>query len=165
VGLVIGKDEFTATGQSTEAIFQHWVDASPPLAKCMAGAQAIGPWQITGDFSYLNRKLAADRVLCVVDAAGFMDPIFSAGVFLAMWSGKLAAEVVAKSVERGDNGARWLAVKRPLHRPWVSSRCRRFRRVWRRARLWRPARIIAGRNRRATSAPDRWAGDRALPSE
>ncbi len=29
-----------------------------------------------------------------------MDPIFSAGVFLAMWSGKLAAEVVLKSLER-----------------------------------------------------------------
>ena len=29
----------------------------------------------------------------VGDAAGFMDPIFSAGVFLAMWSGKLAAGV------------------------------------------------------------------------
>ena len=30
-----------------------------------------------------------------------MDPIFSAGVFLAMWSGRLAAEVVRQSLARG----------------------------------------------------------------
>jgi hypothetical protein len=38
-------------------------------------------------------------LLRVGDAAGFMDPIFSAGVFLASWSGKLAAETVLKSLE------------------------------------------------------------------
>lgn len=109
VGLVIDKDEFAAFGKSTEAVFQHWVDVSPPLARRMAHAQRVGPLQTTSDFSYCNRKLAADRVLRVGDAAGFMDPIFSAGVFLAMWSGKLAAEVVAKSVAGGHNGARLLA--------------------------------------------------------
>jgi len=35
----------------------------------------------------------------------FMDPIFSAGVFLAMHSGRLAAGAVAESLRRGDDGA------------------------------------------------------------
>jgi hypothetical protein len=47
--------------------------------------------------------------LRVGDAAGFMDPIFSAGVYLAMYSGKLAAELVDESLQRGDDGSSRLA--------------------------------------------------------
>jgi flavin-dependent dehydrogenase len=38
-----------------------------------------------------------------------MDPIFSAGVFLAMHSGQLAAEVVRDAVSAGTDGGRKLA--------------------------------------------------------
>jgi hypothetical protein len=48
-------------------------------------------------------------LLRVGDAAGFMDPIFSAGVFLAMWSGKLASETVVESIKRGTTGGRGFA--------------------------------------------------------
>jgi len=108
VGLVIDKDEFTLAGKSTEEIFQHWINVSPPMARRMKDARPTGPMQITSDFSYFNRKLAAGRVIRVGDAAGFMDPIFSAGVFLAMWSGKLAVEAVVKALAAGNDGARLL---------------------------------------------------------
>jgi flavin-dependent dehydrogenase len=45
----------------------------------------------------------------VGDAAGFMDPIFSAGVFLAMWSGKIAAETVDLSLKEGKPSPRLFA--------------------------------------------------------
>jgi flavin-dependent dehydrogenase len=48
-------------------------------------------------------------LLRVGDAAGFMDPIFSAGVFLAMWSGKLAAEVVVQAMSNGKANGRLFA--------------------------------------------------------
>ena len=38
-----------------------------------------------------------------------MDPIFSAGVFLAMFSGKLAAEAIDQSLAAGDDGAQRFA--------------------------------------------------------
>jgi hypothetical protein len=48
---------------------------------------------------------------------GFMDPIFSAGVYLAMQSGKLAAEAVIASLAAGDDGARrFAAYERRVHR-------------------------------------------------
>ena len=65
--------------------------------------------QTTSDFSYRNRRLAGHRLLRVGDAAGFMDPIFSAGVYLAMYSGKLAAKLVDASLHAGDDGHRRLA--------------------------------------------------------
>jgi FADH2-dependent halogenase len=103
VGLVIDKVEFAKEGQP-EQVFQRWVEASPVVRKRMAGATLLGNMQTTSDFSYYNRRFIGQRLLRVGDAAGFMDPIFSAGVFLAMWSGKLAAESILSALERGDAG-------------------------------------------------------------
>jgi FADH2-dependent halogenase len=106
VGLVLDKDEFAQSGGKPTEIFQRWLDATAPLKDRMTNARLVGEMQTTTDFSYYNRRLVGQRLLRVGDAAGFMDPIFSAGVFLAMWSGKLAAEVIQQSLIRNDDGAR-----------------------------------------------------------
>ncbi|MBI3191071.1 MAG: tryptophan 7-halogenase [Pedosphaera parvula] len=72
----------------------------------MEHARLVNDIQTTTDFSYYNKRFVGDRLLRVGDAAGFMDPIFSAGVYLAMYSAKLAAEAVETSLQRGDDGAR-----------------------------------------------------------
>lgn len=106
VGIVIDKDEFARSGTTPEEQFQLWVESTPPVRDRLKAAQRIGALQTTSDFSYYNRRFASHRLLRVGDAAGFMDPIFSAGVFLAMWSGKLAAEAVSQSLARGTPGKR-----------------------------------------------------------
>jgi len=102
VGIVFDKDEFTTSEGSPGEIFHRWVEATRAVRKRMKEARLVGAIQTTSDFSYHNRRLAGHRLLRVGDAAGFMDPIFSAGVFLAMWSGKLAAQVVGKCLEHGQ---------------------------------------------------------------
>jgi FADH2-dependent halogenase len=104
VGLVIDRDEFTSSKGTPEDIFRRWVDDSAAVRKRMRGARLLNAMQTTSDFSYYNRRLIGNRLLRVGDAAGFMDPIFSAGVFLAMWSGKLAAEKVSEALARGEPG-------------------------------------------------------------
>ena len=106
VGLVLDKDEFTASKCTPMEVFNQWQENSPVMQGRMKNAQLVGEIQTTADFSYFNRRLVGKRVLRIGDAAGFMDPIFSAGVYLAMWSGKLASEVVIKSLAKGDDGAR-----------------------------------------------------------
>jgi FADH2-dependent halogenase len=106
VGLVIDKDEFAQWKGTPEEIFKYWVEASPPVKERMTGARLVNAMQTTADFSYHNQRLAGTRLLRVGDAAGFMDPIFSAGVFLAMWSGKLAAEAISAALQSGDTGGR-----------------------------------------------------------
>jgi len=106
VGLVIDKQEFADSTGTPPEIFQRWVESSPVVRKRMVTAQLVSPMQTTTDFSYRNRRLIGPRLLRVGDAAGFMDPIFSAGVYLAMWSGKLAAGAVQDALARGDDGAR-----------------------------------------------------------
>jgi len=109
VGLVIDKDEFNKSQGAPGEVFQRWVDLTPPMKKRMLQARRIGDFRTTSDFSYYNRSFVGQRLLRVGDAAGFMDPIFSAGVFLAMWSGRLAADVVTQSLARGKPAARHFA--------------------------------------------------------
>jgi flavin-dependent dehydrogenase len=106
VGIVFDKDEFTSSDGTPQQIFQRWVDGTPPVRKRMQAARLLGSFQTTSDFSYYNRRLVGHRLLRVGDAAGFMDPIFSAGVYLAMWSGKLASELVLKSLARTQPSSR-----------------------------------------------------------
>lgn len=109
VGLVIDQNELTSSKRTPEEVFWECVEASAVVKERMASARSSNKIQTASDFSYYNRRLAEDRLLRVGDAAGFMDPIFSAGVFLAMWSGKLAAETVIESLQKGRSGGRRFA--------------------------------------------------------
>jgi FADH2-dependent halogenase len=106
VGLVIDQAEFAQETGTPQEIFDRWVNSSSAVKERMRHAQQVNETRTTTDFSYYNRRLTGNRLLRVGDAAGFMDPIFSAGVFLAMWSGKLAAETVQQALVAGKPGGR-----------------------------------------------------------
>lgn len=106
VGLVLDKQAIAAEGGDAPAAFHRAVAASAVMRHRMAAARAVDGIRTTADFSYFNRRLVGPRVLRLGDAAGFMDPIFSAGVYLAMWSGKLAAQAIAGALKAGDDGRR-----------------------------------------------------------
>jgi flavin-dependent dehydrogenase len=105
VGVVMDKEEFAVGQETPEDVFARLWRSSPPLCQRMQNAALLGPMHVTSDFSYHNRRLVGPRLLRVGDAAGYMDPIFSAGVYLAMHSGKLAAGVVTKALAAGNDGA------------------------------------------------------------
>jgi FADH2-dependent halogenase len=106
VGCVMDQAEFNQLKQSPADVFNRLCELSTVMRERMKSARLTCPIQATGDFSYHNRRLVGPRLLRIGDAAGFMDPIFSSGVFLAMYSGKLAAELVAGALSRGDDGSR-----------------------------------------------------------
>jgi len=108
VGCDMDQAEFAALRQSPEQVFHDVVQSSAVLRERMNNARLVSAMQTTGDFSYRNQRFVDRRLIRVGDAAGFMDPIFSAGVYLAMYSGKLAAEAVLQSLAQGNNGARLL---------------------------------------------------------
>jgi flavin-dependent dehydrogenase len=101
VGCVMDQEELARSGQSPEALFRCFWQGSPVLAERMNRATLQGAFQTTADFSYYNERLTGPRLLRTGDAAGFMDPIFSAGVYLAMYSGRLAARAVEQALAAG----------------------------------------------------------------
>jgi len=104
VGCVMDKDEFARDGGTPGQIFERIWQSSAALRARMKDATLVNEIQTTSDFSYRNRRLVGHRLLRVGDAAGFMDPIFSAGVYLAMYSGKKAASLVSEALAAGDDG-------------------------------------------------------------
>lgn len=108
VGCVMDQEEFARTKRSPTEVFDAIVQGSAAMRARMKNARLVNNIQATSDFSYHNRRLVGPRLLRVGDAAGFIDPIFSAGVYLAMYSGKLGAEAVLASLAAGDDGARRL---------------------------------------------------------
>jgi FADH2-dependent halogenase len=120
VGCVIDKDEFARSKRPGAELLGQIVEETPAVRERMTNARAVSPVQTLTDFSYYNRRLVGPRLARVGDAAGFMDPIFSAGVYLAMHSGKLAAEAIAAALAAGDDGA--LGLKRYERRVWAGMR-------------------------------------------
>ncbi len=103
VGCVLDKDDFNAWKKSPEEAFAALAQSSPPVFRRMENSRPAGPLQVTADFSYYNRRLVGSRLIRVGDAAGFMDPIFSSGVYMAMLSGKLAAQAIRAAMESGSS--------------------------------------------------------------
>lgn len=117
VGLVMDQEEFAQARAPAEELFWRFVQTSPPMRERLARARLLTELVVTTDFSYHNRRFVGPRLVRVGDAAGFLDPIFSSGVYLAMDSARLAAHAVDESLRAGDDGAaRLRAYERRLRR-------------------------------------------------
>jgi flavin-dependent dehydrogenase len=101
VGLVLDVSDFKALQQEPQAVFDGAVLSTKAVHDRMIKAKSITQGHVLSDFSYTNRKLVSERVVRVGDAAGFIDPIFSSGVMLAMQSGQRGAQVVHAALTAG----------------------------------------------------------------
>jgi hypothetical protein len=59
----------------------------------------------TKDYSYRAERCAGDGWVLVGDAHGFLDPLYSSGVLLALKSGSLAADAIIEGLEKNDVSA------------------------------------------------------------
>lgn len=101
IGLVLDLDEFKALKQEPQAVFDDAVAATHAVHDRMLNARPLTQGHVLSDFSYTNRQLVSDRLVRVGDASGFIDPIFSSGVMLAMHSAQKGARVVDAAIAAG----------------------------------------------------------------
>lgn len=94
IGVVLDSETFKRSKQTPEDFLEQAIAEQPILTKRMQNAQRVSEVHVAADFSYRSTKLFGDRWLLAGDAAGFIDPIFSSGVFLAVFSGELAADAL-----------------------------------------------------------------------
>ncbi len=99
VGLVLGREDLRKSDLSPEEIFQQAIDSSPSLTQMMERASRLGSVRSTSDYSYSNEKLVGPRLLRVGDAVGFIDPIFSSGVYLACVTSRDAARALVEAFD------------------------------------------------------------------
>jgi flavin-dependent dehydrogenase len=102
VGVVVEKRDFQKAGRSEEEFFYSLVRRSRNFTEAMQNAQPIRDWQVHGDYSYKTDTFAGPGWLLVGDALRFIDPVFSSGVDVALYSAKFAYEAMKEAWETGD---------------------------------------------------------------
>jgi flavin-dependent dehydrogenase len=100
VGLVTSADAMRSAGDP-QAVFRSTVSGSPRLRALMEGANAVEPFRVTADYSYVRREYAFPRVVLAGDAAAFYDPIFSSGVYISTYSAQVAVGEIARAHAEG----------------------------------------------------------------
>lgn len=104
VGAVLEPAEIVrAEGRAAPAAtFAALCEASPPMREMMAGAAPLFPVRAAADFSYRVGEIIGDGWLALGDASGFVDPLFSTGVHLAIRGASIAAPLVDRALADGD---------------------------------------------------------------
>ncbi|MEO5915067.1 MAG: tryptophan 7-halogenase [Luteolibacter sp.] len=99
VGLVIDAGDFKALGKKPQEVFDEAMADTPAISKRFGNARISEEMHVVADFSYKNETLVSPRVIRVGDSSGFIDPMFSSGVLLAMTSGQQGARVIHEALE------------------------------------------------------------------
>lgn len=94
VGVVMDTAVFRALRLTPEAVLEKCIEEQPLVSDRMTRAERVTQVYSAGDYSYRNVRLQGDRWLLAGDAAGFIDPVFSSGVYLAMMSAEKAADTL-----------------------------------------------------------------------
>ncbi len=87
---------------NAQKIFNEELEKCQPLKQRLEGAKQLFPIQTTKDFSYRASRIAGDNWVLIGDAFGFLDPVYSTGLFLALKSGEMAADVIIEAFREND---------------------------------------------------------------
>jgi flavin-dependent dehydrogenase len=98
IGLVMDIVNFKSLKQAPEAALENALREQPQIWSRMTRATRVTGVYSASDYSYRNTSLFGDRWLLAGDAAGFIDPIFSTGVFLGIRSGEQAANALDEAL-------------------------------------------------------------------
>jgi flavin-dependent dehydrogenase len=109
IGVVLDSERFRKSKLSAEDFLEQALTEQPIIAKRMTHARRVSQVYVEADFSYRSTRLHGDRWLLAGDAAGFIDPIFSSGVFLAVFSGERCVDVLNQVLEHPRNMKRLFA--------------------------------------------------------
>ncbi len=109
VGVVLDSEAFRNSKLSAEDFLEQALSEQPIIAKRMTDARRVSQVYVEADFSYRSARLHGHRWLLAGDAAGFIDPIFSSGVFLAVFSGELCADVLNEVLDHPRKARRLFA--------------------------------------------------------
>jgi flavin-dependent dehydrogenase len=104
VGLVMEGATMKTLGLPPEKLLEESLRGCPAAWARVSAARRISPVYTASDYSYECREVAGDGYLLMGDAAAFIDPVFSTGVWLAMSSAEMAADALHEALSTGRLG-------------------------------------------------------------
>lgn len=113
---VVASHEYLFRDRGTtdfEEIYSQEVAKCPGLQPRIANAERCDIFRAQKEYSYRSKKAAGNGWVLVGDAFGFLDPLYSSGVLLALVSGQMAADAVSEGLSSGDTSAAQLGKWEP----------------------------------------------------
>jgi flavin-dependent dehydrogenase len=92
-------------GQDLAKIFQEEIDKVESVRRRVEGATRVDKIYSILDYSYRSTHNAGDGFILIGDAYGFLDPIYSSGVLLALKMAELAADRIHEAFANNDFSA------------------------------------------------------------
>jgi flavin-dependent dehydrogenase len=112
---VVGQIEYLIQGRQgdPQKIFEDELALCPGLTPRLENARQLFPVRVLNEFSYLTSRPAGDGWVLAGDAFGFLDPMYSTGVLLALKSGEFVGDTVADALDADDVSGRRLGTFAP----------------------------------------------------
>jgi flavin-dependent dehydrogenase len=107
LGLVCPAEYYKSTGIRPEELYRKAVSEEPNIAALIKNATCEGKFASTRDWSYVAERTAGENWFLVGEAAGFADPILSAGLSLTHFSGREVAFTIME-LDRREKDGEWL---------------------------------------------------------
>jgi flavin-dependent dehydrogenase len=109
IGVVGDADYFFKPGGGTpDDIFAGEVADCPAMAQRLAGTEKVAGLDVVKEYSYATERSSGDGWVLVGDSWGFIDPIYSSGVWFALKSGQLAADAIIEGLRTGNTSGEQL---------------------------------------------------------
>ena len=104
---VVGPIDRLVKGRAKDPqrVYDEEAAGCPALLERIEGAEQLHEVRVLRDFSYASHRVAGDGWVMVGDAFGFIDPIYSSGVFLALKGAEYAADSILDAFEHAELSA------------------------------------------------------------
>lgn len=99
---------FNNSRGTPEEIFNEELNRCPGMLRRLENATACTDYLTTKDFSYRSTQAAGPGWVLVGDAFGFIDPVYSSGIYLAFKSGEFVADAINEAFQKNDFSAEML---------------------------------------------------------
>ena len=102
IGIVAPFDYIFKGRTNYAQTYEEEVEMCPGVKQRVADAKKVTGYFATKDYSYRSTRVSGDGWVLVGDAFGFLDPLYSSGVLLALKSGQLASNAIVDGLAKGD---------------------------------------------------------------
>ena len=119
--------------------FFAFIDQFPDIREQFKGARAVRPWVRSDRLQYSARHVVGDRFCLLAHAAGFIDPLYSKGLYLTHMSVILAADLILKAHRSRDYTAAAFAPLEDMTLRYIDMHDRLVAnsyKSWRNYKLW-----------------------------
>ena len=106
VGIVADPEYLVqGRGQDLAKIFHEEIEKCQPCARRVGEAERVDKIYSILDYSYRSKQNAGNGFILIGDAYGFLDPIYSSGVLLALKMAELATDAIHDAFRHDDFSA------------------------------------------------------------